>query len=67
MNLSQTPNEVLAKRIVERLCRRPPFGEGWRAFAIREISTALTIEVARRRRADFGRRSAGGANAASSD
>jgi hypothetical protein len=64
MNVSVTPNEAIAKRIVDRLCRRPPFGEGWRTFAIREISTALTMEAAHRRRENDDRRAIGGANAA---
>jgi hypothetical protein len=63
MTVSVTPNEVIAKRIVDRLCRRPPYGEGWRAFAIREISTALTMEAGRRRRDEFERRGTGGTDA----
>jgi hypothetical protein len=63
--LSHTPNEAIAARIVDRLCRRPPFGEGWRTFAIRGISTALTMEAARRKREDADPRGMGGANAAS--
>jgi hypothetical protein len=68
MTVSFTRNEAVATRIVDRLCRSPPYGEGWRAFAIREISTALTAEAARRRRedADRDRLGIGGANAASS-
>jgi hypothetical protein len=64
MTLSSTPNEVIAKRIVDRLCRRPPYGEGWRAFAIREISVALTMEAVRRKREDADRRAIGVASAA---
>jgi hypothetical protein len=63
-DLSFTRNEAVAARIVDRLCRRPPYGEGWRAFAIREISTALTMEAARRRREDADLLGIGGANAA---
>jgi hypothetical protein len=65
MTVSFTRNEAVATRIVDRLCKRPPYGEGWRAFAIREISTALTTETARRRREDADRLGKGGANAAS--
>jgi hypothetical protein len=65
-SISQTPNEAVAKRIVDRLCRRPPYGQGWRDFAIREISNALTAEALRRKREEFDRPSMGGADAAAS-
>jgi hypothetical protein len=64
--LSHTPNEAIAKRIVDRLCRRPPYGEGWRTFAIREISTALTMEAAHRKREDADQGGTGGLDAAAS-
>jgi hypothetical protein len=67
VTLSATPNEVIAKRIVARLRRRPPFGESWETFATRVISTALTMESTRRRREDFDRRCMGGVNAAAPD
>jgi hypothetical protein len=67
MNVSVTPNEVVAKRIVARLRRRPLYGESWETFATRVISTELTIEATRRRREDFERRCAGGVNAAAPD
>jgi hypothetical protein len=50
--ISMTANESLARRIVDRLCRRPPYGQAWREFAVREISSALTAEMVRRRRGD---------------
>jgi hypothetical protein len=53
MTVSFTASEVLAKRIVDRLCRRPPYGQSWREFAVREISRALTAETARCRRESF--------------
>jgi hypothetical protein len=62
--IGQTAGEATARRIVDRLCRRPPYGEGWRAFAIREISVALTMEAVRRKREDADRRAIGVASAA---
>jgi hypothetical protein len=50
--LSFTTNEALARQIVSRLCRRPPYGQSWRDFAIREISCALTSAAVRRKRDD---------------
>jgi len=47
--LSVTANEAAAPRIVDRLCRRPPYGQAWREYAIREISGALAAEALRRR------------------
>jgi hypothetical protein len=48
--LSFTTNEALARQIVSRLCRRPPYGQSWRDFAIREISSALTTAAARQKK-----------------
>jgi hypothetical protein len=66
VNLSSTPNETIARRIVDRLCRRPPYGLAWREFAVREISGALAAEALRRRRegALIDRNLPGGAKAA---
>jgi hypothetical protein len=66
MTVSFTRNEAVATRIVDRLCRRPPYGQAWRDFAIREISGALAAEALRRRResAGLGTSPPGGANAA---
>jgi hypothetical protein len=50
-SISTTANESLARRIVDRLYRRPAFGHAWREFAIKEISSALTAETVRRKRA----------------
>jgi hypothetical protein len=50
-SMSTTANESLARQIVDRLCRRPPFGQAWREFAIKEISSVLTAETVRRKRA----------------
>jgi hypothetical protein len=44
-SISHTASEVTARRIVDRLCRRPPYGQAWRDFAVREISSALTTEA----------------------
>jgi hypothetical protein len=63
MNLSVTPNEIIARRVVDKLCRRPPYGQSWRDFAVREISCALTAQALRRKREEFDRRSTGEANA----
>jgi hypothetical protein len=49
MSISFTANEIAAREIVDRLCRRPPYGQSWRAFAIKEISYALATAAARRR------------------
>jgi hypothetical protein len=64
--ISMTANESLARQIVDRLCRRPPYGQAWREFAVREISSALTAETVRRKRANApsDQQSTGGANAA---
>jgi hypothetical protein len=64
--ISQTANEAIARRIVDRLCRRPPYGQAWRDYAIREISGALAAEALRRRREGAGTDPylPGGANAA---
>lgn len=59
MNLSFTPNEIIARRVVDKLCRRPPYGQSWREFAVREISSALTAQALQRSREEFDRRSTG--------
>jgi hypothetical protein len=64
MNLSFTPNEIIARRVVDKLCRRPPYGQSWREFAVREISGARTAQALRRKREEFDRQSTGKANAA---
>jgi hypothetical protein len=73
MNLSFTPNEIIARRVVDKLCRRPPYGQSWREFAVKEISSALTIAAARLRQSDqrsgaqsCAPRSSGGLDAAAS-
>jgi hypothetical protein len=64
--ISQTAHEAIARRIVDRLCRRPPYGQAWRDFAIREISSSLAAEALRRtrERAAANYNSPGGVNAA---
>jgi hypothetical protein len=42
-SLSETPNEALARRVAERLCRQPPYRQNWKDFALLEISRALAI------------------------
>jgi hypothetical protein len=50
-SISTAEDESPPRQIVDRLCRRPPFGQAWREFAIKEISSALTAETMRRKRA----------------
>jgi hypothetical protein len=50
MSISFRANEAIARQIVDKLCRRPPYGQSWRDFAIREISGALITAAARRKR-----------------
>jgi hypothetical protein len=64
VTLSFTPNEIIARKVVDKLCRRPPFGQSWREFAVKEISSALTVAVARRLRQHV--QSTGEADAAAS-
>jgi hypothetical protein len=67
MSISYTANEVIARQIVDRLCRKPPYGQCWRDYAIREISFALAVETVRRKRdgaSSDQHRSTGGADAA---
>jgi hypothetical protein len=65
MNLSFTPNEIIARRVVDKLCRRPPYGQSWREFAVKEISSALTVATAKRLR-QTDQRSTGDVDAAAS-
>ena len=39
--ISFTASEIIARRIVARLCQQPPYGLTWKAFAEREIARAL--------------------------
>jgi hypothetical protein len=48
--ISFTANETVARQIVDRLCRQPPYGLPWRDFAIREIARALSAAAPRLRR-----------------
>jgi hypothetical protein len=48
MKLSFTPNEIVAQQIVARLCRRPPYGQAWRDYAVKEIARALTTATVQR-------------------
>jgi hypothetical protein len=49
--ISFTASEIIARRIVTRLCQQPPYGLTWKAFAEREIARALAaaaLELSRR-------------------
>jgi hypothetical protein len=48
--ISFTANETVARQIVDRLCRQPPYGLPWRDYAIREIARALSAAAPRLRR-----------------
>jgi hypothetical protein len=50
--ISFTASEILARRIVTRLCQQPPYGLTWKAFAEREISRALAAAALERPRRD---------------
>jgi hypothetical protein len=39
--ISWTASELLARRIVTRLCQQPPRGLAWKEFAVREIARNL--------------------------
>jgi hypothetical protein len=41
--ISFTASEIMARRIVDRLCQEPPRGLSWRDYATREISRALVL------------------------
>jgi hypothetical protein len=45
--ISFTANETIARQIVDRLCRQPPYGLSWRDFAVREIARAITAATPR--------------------
>jgi len=45
--ISFTANETIARQIVDRLCRQPPYGLTWKAFAEREIARALSAATPR--------------------
>jgi hypothetical protein len=49
-SISRTANEAIARQVVDRLCRRPPYGLSWRDFAVVEITRALTSAATDRRR-----------------
>jgi hypothetical protein len=40
--ISWTASELLARRIVARLCQQPPRGLSWKEFAEREIARNLS-------------------------
>jgi hypothetical protein len=39
--ISYTASEITARRIVDRLCQKPPYGLSWKEFAVREIARNL--------------------------
>jgi hypothetical protein len=39
--ISYTASEIMARRIVDRLCQQPPYGLSWKEFAVREIARNL--------------------------
>jgi hypothetical protein len=41
MSISHTANKAIARQVVDRLCRKPPYGQCRRDYAIKEISCAL--------------------------
>ena len=45
--ISYTASEIMARRIVARLCQRPPHGLTWKEYAVREIARALAVAGAR--------------------
>jgi hypothetical protein len=45
--ISFTASEIIARRIVDRLCQTPPYGLPWRDYAIREIARALSAAAPR--------------------
>jgi hypothetical protein len=45
--ISFTASEIVARRVVERLCQQPPFGMSWKDYAVREIARALTAATPR--------------------
>jgi hypothetical protein len=46
--ISFTASEIVARRVVERLCQQPPFGMSWKDYAMREIARALAAAAPRR-------------------
>jgi hypothetical protein len=48
--ISWTASETIARNLVDKLCKAPPFGMSWRAFAEREIARALAAATMRNRR-----------------
>jgi hypothetical protein len=40
--ISWTASELLARRILTRLCQQPPWGLSWKEFAEREIARNLS-------------------------
>jgi hypothetical protein len=45
--ISFTASEIVARRVVERLCQQPPFGMSWKDYAVREIARALAAAAPR--------------------
>jgi hypothetical protein len=39
--ISYTASEIMARRIVDRLCQQPPYGLSWKEFVVREIARTL--------------------------
>jgi len=39
--ISFTASEIIARRIVQRLCQEPPYGLSWKEFAAKEIARAI--------------------------
>jgi hypothetical protein len=46
--ISFTASEIIAQRIVARLCQQPPYDLTWKAFAEREIARALAAAALER-------------------
>jgi hypothetical protein len=45
--ISFTANETIARQIVDKICRQPPYGLPWRDYAVREIARALSAAAPR--------------------
>jgi hypothetical protein len=39
--ISFTASEIIARRIVQRLCQEPPYGLTWKQFAEKEIARVI--------------------------
>jgi hypothetical protein len=45
--ISHTASEIVAERVVQRICKLPPRGMSWRDFAKHEIALALRAAAQR--------------------